>query len=68
MKKMHWAMLIVLTVVALVGQYLAKHYYAWDMIPGFYAIFGFLGCLVIIKVSKWFGKRMLFRDEEYYDR
>ncbi|MBD3331850.1 hypothetical protein GF356_03285 [candidate division GN15 bacterium] len=68
MRRIHWIILAVLTVLSLVGQYLAKHYYAWDVIPGFYAILGFIGCLVIIKVSKWFGKKIVFRDEDYYDR
>lgn len=34
---------------------------------GFWAAFGFLACLVIIFVSKWFGHRGIMQDEDYYD-
>ena len=69
MKKMHWAILAVITVISLIGQYSTQvHHHWWDKIPGFYAIYGFGGCLLIIKVSKWLGKKIVFRDEEYYDR
>lgn len=69
MKRIHWAILAVITVGSVIGQFSTQDYHHWwDMIPGFYAIYGFVGCIVIVKVSKWFGKRVVFRDEEYYDR
>ena len=37
-----------------------------DMIPGFWAGFGFLACILIIVFSKWLGKKFLFRPEDYY--
>lgn len=40
----------------------------WNHVPGFYIYWGFLSCIVIIYVSKWIGKLLLFRDEDYYDR
>lgn len=33
---------------------------------GFWAAFGFLACLIIIFVSKWFGHRGIMQDEDYY--
>lgn len=38
----------------------------WDGIPGFYALFGFIGCLLLIAVSKAIGAH-LQRDEGYYN-
>jgi succinate dehydrogenase hydrophobic anchor subunit len=35
--------------------------------PGFWALFGFLGCVVLILVSKWFGHCGIMKDEDYYD-
>jgi hypothetical protein len=35
--------------------------------PGFWAWFGFLGCVVLILVSKWFGHCGIMKDEDYYD-
>lgn len=68
MKKMHWVILAVITVISLIGQYVAEPHHWWDKIPGFYAIYGFVGCILIVKISKWFGKKIVFRDEDYYDR
>jgi len=34
---------------------------------GFWSVFGFLGCVVIIIVSKWFGHAGIMQREDYYD-
>jgi hypothetical protein len=34
---------------------------------GFWAGFGFLGCLAIIFVSKWFGHAGIMTREDYYE-
>jgi hypothetical protein len=35
--------------------------------PGFWAAFGFVGCVLIIVVSKWFGHAGIMTREDYYD-
>lgn len=35
--------------------------------PAFWAAFGFIGCVVIIVLSKWFGHAGIMRREDYYD-
>jgi hypothetical protein len=35
--------------------------------PGFWSVFGLLGCVLLILVSKWFGHCGIMRDEDYYD-
>ncbi|MBA4388146.1 MAG: hypothetical protein C0404_09205 [Verrucomicrobia bacterium] len=39
----------------------AEHYF------GFWAAFGFVGCVLIILVSKWFGHQGIMKREDYYD-
>ena len=39
----------------------------WAHVPAFWALFGFLGCALIILVSKAIGKYFLQRREDYYD-
>lgn len=34
---------------------------------GFWSVFGFVGCVVIIIVSKWFGHAGIMQREDYYD-
>ncbi len=39
----------------------------WEKLPIFEAVFGFLGCLLIIFVSKALGHFFLQKKEDYYD-
>lgn len=36
-------------------------------IPGFYAIYGFVGCVVLVLVARWM-RVVLMRDEDYYQK
>ena len=40
----------------------------WSHIKGFFALFGFLGCLLLIAFAKLIGHYWLQRKEDYYDR
>ena len=42
--------------------------FPWSHIAGFFALFGFIGCLMIIIVSKFIGHYWLQRKEDHYDR
>jgi hypothetical protein len=71
MKTWHWITLAVLTLATLVAEFTALSGYDahwWNAIPGFYIIWGFIGCVLIVVVSKWIGYALLFRREDYYDR
>jgi hypothetical protein len=39
-----------------------------EHLPGFWALFGLISCVVIIFVSKWLGKLGITRQEDYYDQ
>lgn len=71
MKRFHWILLILLLLGTVVLEHLGPsptHPHAWDAIPLFYAGFGFLGCVLIIVISKALGKAWLQRREDYYER
>jgi hypothetical protein len=38
-----------------------------ERLPAFWSIFGFLGCVLIIIASKWFGHAGIMTREDYYD-
>jgi hypothetical protein len=38
-----------------------------ETIPGFWALFGFAACVLIIILSKWFGHLGIMTREDYYD-
>lgn len=46
-----------------------SHAHTWveANIPGFWAIFTLLSCLVLIFFTKWFGNSGIMTREDYYD-
>ena len=70
MKTWHWIALGILTLASIIIEFFFisghdEHW--WSAVPIFYIIFGFIGCAVIIIVSKAIGKIFLLREENYYD-
>lgn len=41
--------------------------HSWENLWGFYAIYGFVGCVVLVLIAKWM-RTFLMRSEDYYDR
>ncbi len=45
-----------------------EHAHTWaERLPGFWTVFGFVGCALLIILSKWFGHAGIMTREEYYD-
>lgn len=63
-----WGMVGVLALLVLLDVLIPSDYdrFFWESVPGFGAFYGFLGCVLIIVVSKLLGK-WLFRPEDYYN-
>lgn len=38
-----------------------------EHLPGFWSVFGFVACVLIIILSKWFGHAGIMTREDYYD-
>lgn len=60
----------VLVLLVLVDFVIPRHeiHFIGDKIYGFWSLFGFIACILIIVVSKWIGHHGLMKDEDYYDR
>ncbi|PKD45140.1 hypothetical protein [Rhodohalobacter barkolensis] len=70
MKNWHWIILGILFLVTLVFEFTFLADYDshwWNSIPAFYAIFGFVSCIVIIYFAKFIAKNIVNRDINYYD-
>ena len=65
-KKIAYGFLVLLVMVDFIIPRHEVHFFG-DKIPGFWSLFGFSACVVIIIVSKWLGKNGLMKDENYYD-
>ena len=40
--------------------------HSWENLPGFYAIYGFVACVLLVLIAKEIRK-VLMRKEDYYD-
>jgi len=40
--------------------------FSWEEIPAFYAIYGFVACVILVLIAKEMRK-VLMRKEDYYD-
>ena len=38
-----------------------------ERLPGFWSVFGLVGCVLIIILSKWYGHAGIMTREDYYD-
>ncbi len=68
-KKLRLSLLFSIVIVSILGFIFPDHHphFWWQKIPIFDVVFGFIGCIVIILVSKWIGHTWLMKPEEYYD-
>ncbi|MGI9309652.1 MAG: hypothetical protein ACR2P6_10345 [Gammaproteobacteria bacterium] len=41
-------------------------YHSWENLWGFYPIFGFVACVILVEAAKWM-RTFLMRSEDYYD-
>ena len=60
---------IVLILVFIVDFFIPRHeiHFIGDKVPGFWSLFGFIACILIILISKWIGHLGIMQDENYYN-
>lgn len=58
-----------LCVILLAADFIIHRHqsHRWDGLPVFYALFGFVACVVLVLVAKEMRKALM-RDENYYER
>ena len=66
-KKFAYGLLVLLILVDFIIPRPEIHFFG-DKIPGFWSLFGFISCALIIVVSKWLGQHWVILDEDYYDK
>ena len=55
-------------VLLLLDFVLHRHFYhPWEKIPGFYALYGFVACVLLVLAARWM-RGVVMRSEDYYDR
>jgi hypothetical protein len=72
-KKLFWRLYFIILVVSLILDFLwlylhVFHYhFSFQYFPQFFAIFGLLGCMLLILIAKAMGI-ILVVDEDYYQK
>lgn len=51
----------------IIDRHASDHLHPWEKLWGFYPMYGFVGCVVLVLIAKQMRK-FLMRDEHYYDR
>jgi hypothetical protein len=65
-----WIFAIVLGGITLALPYLLDVEHAsgwWEAIPGWWSLFGLIGCAVIVIGSKWLGSLFLNKRRDWYE-
>ncbi len=55
-----------MTTLALPVVFPVEHHFAWDAIPGFYAIYGAAGGTALVVFAKWLGRVLVVKPEGWY--
>lgn len=59
---------VLCALLVLVDFFVHRHiYHSWENIPAFYAIYGFVGCVVLVLIAKLMRK-VVMKEEDYYDK
>jgi len=71
MKKWHWEVLALLTIVSIIVEFTMCHgeahgFHWWSTIPLFWIGFGFIGCVLLIAFAKFFLAPFIYKKEDYY--
>jgi hypothetical protein len=71
MKKWHWAVLALLTIVSILVEFTMHHdethgSHWWTSIPLFWIWFGFIGCVLLIVFAKFLMAPFIYKKEDYY--
>jgi hypothetical protein len=61
------ALVVIDAIPALVDKHDKVHTWAEAHLPGFWSLFGVVGCVLLILLSKAFGRAGIMQREDYYD-
>ena len=64
MNRITWILLVLTLIATSAASYRADP----DTFPLYYFVFGVLGCLLMLFITKGVAKKLLSRKEDYYDR
>ena len=66
-RRVIWALCIACVIVFIADPLVHRHVdHPWEAVFGFYCIYGFISCVLLVLIAKGLRK-ILMRPEDYYD-
>jgi hypothetical protein len=66
-RRVRYALYIVCALSLAAEIFIHRHVdHPWEALPGFYSLYGFAACVILVLVAKELRK-LLMRGEDYYD-
>ena len=62
------AIFVAVDIVFAVTEFDKHPYFKWEKWPGFYAIYGFVACVLLVLIAKHILRPLVMRSEDYYDK
>ncbi|MHC1611026.1 MAG: hypothetical protein ACXQTW_05455 [Candidatus Methanospirareceae archaeon] len=68
--RIYYLCLVISVLIGILYHYSChpEAHFVWDKLPAFHALFGFIGCVILIVVSKAIGHHWLMKEEDYYEK
>ncbi len=67
-KRFIWGLYAVCALLFILGFFVPVHGdHYWENVPGFYAAYGLVACIVLVLAAKYILRRLVKRKEDYYD-
>ena len=60
-------LLVLIDIIFWITSFDKHPYLKWEKWPGFYAVYGFVACVVLVLISKYLLRPLVMRDEDFYD-
>ena len=66
-RRLLWLLYLICALLLVADLFVHRHVdHAWESLWGFYALFGFVACMLLVLLAKQLRK-ILKRPEDYYD-
>lgn len=67
-KRLLWGFYVCCVILLALDVFIHRHIaHSWERLIGFYPLYGFVGCVVLVLIAKWM-RTFLMRSEDYYEK
>lgn len=69
LKVLKWILYLLMAATIVFDIFIPRHeaHFFGDKIPGFWSVFGFICCVLLIRIMKGLAHTVLMKKEDYYE-